>query len=265
MIQLTREVRCSLIPDAEDRPVTNSWGGWPAATSIAPYVVFRCTLAGELDETSSYLCNIKWIDDAIRRIVIQPACERYRDMTPEALTVFAFDALQDAFPANCRLQDLQLITTPTLQFSIQFERPNMIQLTQEFEFSASHRLHNAELSDAENQLLFGKCNNPHGHGHNYVLQVTLEGVADPVGALVPLPQFEALVKQAVIDRLDHRHLNEELDEFRKRNPSVENIAIVIWDLLAGPVQTLGNGQARLARVRVFETPKTWADYQGPEN
>ena len=262
MIQLTREVRCSLIADAAERPVTNSWGGWPAATAIAPYVIFRCTLAGEPDSASGYLCNIKLIDDAIRQQVIQPACDRFTDMTLERLTVFAFESLRESFPKNCYLQQLQLVATPTLQYSIQSERSGMIQLTQEFEFSASHRLHNPELSDDENQQLFGKCNNPNGHGHNYVLQVTLEGEANISGTLLPLQPFEAMVKQTVIDRLDHRHLNVELEEFRSLNPSVENIAMVIWNLLEQPVRGLGNGTARLARVRVFETPKTWADYQG---
>lgn len=134
----------------------------------------------------------------------------------------------------------------------------MIELTQSFEFSAAHRLHVAALSDAENQSTFGKCNNPRGHGHNYQVDITIAGRPDPAsGCVLPLPQFEALVKQHVIDRLDHKHLNEDTTEFAGVNPTVENIARVIWGLLAGRV-----APARLARVRVWETPKTYADYSG---
>ena len=134
----------------------------------------------------------------------------------------------------------------------------MILLTQQFEFSASHRLHCPELSDEQNRQTFGKCNNPHGHGHNYLLEVTVAGTPDPrTGAVLPLPAFEQLVKERVIDRLDHKHLNTDTQEFREVNPSVENIARIIWNLLQDRV-----APARLHRVRVWETAKTSAEYAG---
>ncbi|MBU0639877.1 MAG: 6-carboxytetrahydropterin synthase [Planctomycetes bacterium] len=134
----------------------------------------------------------------------------------------------------------------------------MILLTQQFEFSAAHRLHCAALSEADNQRTFGKCNNANGHGHNYLLEVTLVGEPDAqTGAVLPLPAFEQVVKERVIDRLDHQHLNQDTAEFRTLNPSVENIARVIWGLLSNHV-----APARLHAVRVWETPKTWAEYSG---
>jgi 6-pyruvoyltetrahydropterin/6-carboxytetrahydropterin synthase len=102
--------------------------------------------------------------------------------------------------------------------------------------------------------LFGKCNNPAGHGHNYRVNVTVKIADDPFDFL----DFERTLKEVIIDHLDHKHLNADVAEFRDLNPSVENIAWVIWHRLKetkwGP---------DLQNVRVFETPKTWADYFEP--
>jgi len=134
----------------------------------------------------------------------------------------------------------------------------MVRLSHKFEFSASHRLFNRDLSDDENCRLFGKCSNPHGHGHNYELQVTLAGEPDRVnGVLVDLPTFERIVAAAVVDRFDHKNLNAEVPEFADLIPSVENIARVIYKLLRPRFDGAG---ARLAAVTVWETPKTWCEY-----
>ena len=133
----------------------------------------------------------------------------------------------------------------------------MIRLSQKFEFSAAHRLHNPALSDEQNRATFGKCNNPHGHGHNYELQFTLVGEPTDRGVLVDVPAFERIVSETVIDRFDHRHLNTELPEFRELIPSVENIAMVIYQLLRPAFE---RERARLASVTVWETPKTWCEY-----
>ena len=134
----------------------------------------------------------------------------------------------------------------------------MIRLSQKFEFSASHRLHSPNLSAEENRQCFGKCNNPLGHGHNYEVQVTLAARdTDASGSLAKLPQFESIVSRVVIDRFDHKNLNEEVDEFRELIPTVENIAMVIFRLLK---PHLTHGATKLAAVTVWETPKTWCEY-----
>ena len=108
--------------------------------------------------------------------------------------------------------------------------------------------------------MFGKCNNPEGHGHNYVVEVTvgrnIDEIAD-TGVVVGLEEFESIVKRLVIDRLDHKHLNRDVEHFANMNPSVENIAVAVFDWLDGQF-----GTARLQNVRVYETPKTWAEYSG---
>ena len=133
----------------------------------------------------------------------------------------------------------------------------MIRLSQKFEFSASHRLHNPAISDEDNRRTFGKCNNPLGHGHNYEVQVTLTGAPGPSGVLIAVPAFERIVGETVIDRFDHKHLNTEVPQFRELIPSVENIAKVIYEMLAGKLKSEGS---ELASVTVWETPKTWCEY-----
>ena len=136
----------------------------------------------------------------------------------------------------------------------------MIKVTQSFEFSAAHRLHCEGLSDEENRRLFGKCSNPSGHGHNYVLEVTVEGEPDKdTGRVASLPDLQRTVDECVIHPFDHKNLNMEVTDFRSLNPSVENIARVIWNRLHAEL-----APAILSRVRVWETPKTYAEYRGED-
>lgn len=267
MIRLTREVRFSVDRDWAghiefSRPVTNSWGGWPSAVGLVPFLMLRATVSGEPDPRTGYLCNIALLDRLVRRHAIPFAAEELRRCgwrrTAEQLLCAVWAQLAPRAPAGAVMEQLELAVTPTLRFAIDRKDPSMVNLTQQFEFSAAHRLHCPDLSDEENRATFGKCNNPRGHGHNYIVEVTVSAAPDArSGATLPLPAFEAIVKERVIDVLDHRHLNEDVPQFASLNPSVENIARVIWEMLCDHTES-----ARLSRVRVYETPKTWADYEG---
>src|SRR3954464_10561276 len=127
----------------------------------------------------------------------------------------------------------------------------VVYLTRKCEFSASHHYHNPQFSAEENRRVFGKCNNPNGHGHNYQLQVTLRGVPDRNGVLIDVPSLERIVSAAVIDQLDHRNLNTEVPEFRDHGviPSVENIAQVCYRMLEPRINET-HGHASLASVTV---------------
>lgn len=131
----------------------------------------------------------------------------------------------------------------------------MLRLSQRFEFSAAHRLHNPSLSEEKNLALFGKCNNPDGHGHNYELEVEVSGPLDEGGRIMKLATLEEIVHDLVIERFDHKHLNRQTAEFQSLIPSVENIARTIYRLLQ---PALTRGSTRLASVTVWETPKTRA-------
>lgn len=264
MIRLTREIRFSVDRDWAgrvelSRKKTNSWGGWPSAVGIVPYLKLRATVVGEPEQPTGYLCNIKIIDDLLREQAIPRSAELLKQhgwrMPAEQLTREIFTAIAPHAPANAPITRLELVPSATLEYAITRENPTMVYLTQQFEFSAAHRLHCDDLSDEENRATFGKCNNPNGHGHNYFIDVTVCG--DPAknnGVVLPVPQFEAIVDQTIINRFDHKHLNLDTDDFRELNPSVENIAQVCWNLLKDAV-----APAKLARVRVWETPKTCAE------
>ncbi|HSE48064.1 MAG TPA: 6-carboxytetrahydropterin synthase [Terriglobales bacterium] len=134
----------------------------------------------------------------------------------------------------------------------------MVYLTRKAEFSASHFYHSDKLSPEENRRLFGKCNNPNGHGHNYTLEVTVKGDVDPrSGFVVDLKDLKETMNREVIDALDHRHLNKEVPEFKNAIPTTENLAIAIWQRLEGKLRV-----ARLHRVRVYETPDLFVDFYG---
>ncbi len=267
VIRLTREVRFSTDRDwagrvAFSRAVTNSWAGWPSAVGIVPYLRLRATVAGAPDPTTGYLVNIAVLDDVLRRHAIPYSAASLREhgwrMPAEHLLEHIWAQVVAEMPPQAPLVELTLYVTPTLRYAIQRERPDMVLLTQQFEFAAAHRLHCPDLSDEENRAIFGKCNNPNGHGHNYLVEVTVAGRPEAnSGAVVALPHFEEIVKDVVIDRFDHKHLNDDTEEFRELNPSAENIARVIYELLSGRFEP-----AALHSVRVWETPKTCAEYAG---
>ena len=134
----------------------------------------------------------------------------------------------------------------------------MVYLTRRAEFSASHYYHNPQMTPEENRRIFGKCNNPHGHGHNYTLEVTVSGEVDAkTGMVVDLKELKKLLETEVLGVLDHRFLNKELPVFAHKIPTTENIAIEIWNLLAAKLAV-----ARLHRIRLFETPDLYVDYYG---
>jgi 6-pyruvoyltetrahydropterin/6-carboxytetrahydropterin synthase len=268
-----REIRFSIDRDwagaahgeegfGQAHPVSNSWGGWPSAVGIAPYLVLRAYVEGPPDPVTGYLVNIKQIDVLLREKAIPLAARRLREFgvraTGERLVRDLWSEVEPHTPRPARLISLELRTTPYVHYAIERGATNMVRLTQMFEFSAAHRLHVASLSEEENRRVFGKCNNPSGHGHNYQVEVTVAGQPDErSGCVLPLPKFEEIVKREVIDRLDHKHLNRDTAEFAGVNPSVENIALTIWKMLEGRI-----GPARLECVRIWETPKTYAEYRG---
>jgi len=160
--------------------------------------------------------------------------------------------------ASYRLTQVRLYEEPTLWAEIHSGEGNpMVTLTKTFGFSAAHRLHSSALSDEENQAVFGKCNNLHGHGHNYELEVTVKGTIDPqTGMIMDLGALMQTVQNEVLERFDHKHLNEDTTEFSTLNPTGENIVQVMWNLLQ---PQLG---AQLVRLGLWETPKNFFEYYG---
>lgn len=134
----------------------------------------------------------------------------------------------------------------------------MIYLTRKEHFCASHRLYNPEFSDTENLKIYGKCAYPNGHGHNYELEVTVQGEVDPhTGMILDLKLLGDIIDEVILSKVDHRHLNFDVDFLRTVIPTAENLALVFWNILEPKIPA-----GRLSCVRVYETPNNFAEYRG---
>ncbi len=131
-------------------------------------------------------------------------------------------------------------------------------ITRRYKFAAMHRLHTEHLSEEDNWKVFGKCNNPNGHGHNYVVLVTVEGALNErTGLAADVNALDRIVHESVINRFDHRDLNGD-PAFTDKTTTGENLAVLIWDLLAGKIPG-----SRLVKVGVIETRDNYFEYAGP--
>ncbi len=133
---------------------------------------------------------------------------------------------------------------------------NKVSVFRKENFNAAHRLHNPNWTDEKNERVYGKCNNPSFHGHNYELIVQLTGAVDPeTGYVMDMKVLGQLVREWVIDRFDHKNLNLDLEEFRDLNPSAENIAMVIYDLLRPQISS-----DLVLKIRLYETERNFVEY-----
>jgi 6-pyruvoyltetrahydropterin/6-carboxytetrahydropterin synthase len=150
---------------------------------------------------------------------------------------------------SVRLAESDLLYGELVRYGTESE-PNMT-ITRIYEFAAAHRLHVEALSGEENRDLFGKCNNPAGHGHNYVLEVTVTGDPDPrTGMLVDIEALDDAVQELVLDRYDHRNLNCDVPELQGLVPTSEVVATCIYEQLSGKLP------AKLSRIRLHETARS---------
>ena len=125
-------------------------------------------------------------------------------------------------------------------------------------FNAAHRLYNGDWSDARNAMVFGKCANPHYHGHNYELIVAVKGEINPeTGFVMDMKVLKKLIEIEIEDRFDHKNLNEEVAEFKATNPTAENISVVIWNILRNKI----DANLELS-ITLYETPRNYVVYSG---
>ncbi len=133
-----------------------------------------------------------------------------------------------------------------------------VRVTRMLHFSAGHRLHRPGWDEEKNREVFGACSNPTGHGHNYDLEVTVEGEVDPeTGFVLDLSRLKALVKEHVVDDVDHTNLNEDVSWMEGVNPTTENLVVKIWQRLEGRLDG-----AELVSVKLWETERNMAEYRG---
>ncbi len=264
MQKLARHVRFSISPFLEeDNAGSNAFASKPAGEGLSIFLELCVELAGEVDADTGFVVNVTEIDTCVRTFVVPLFAERirrdFRDgrhMQVSAMAELlgsAWRRLADKFGAAV-LSGLILKLNPFRHISLDSEDSKMLYFGEKFEFAATHKLWNDEFSDQRNFEVFGKCANPSGHGHNYIVEVTVK-TAEP-GAF-RIGRFERLVDQALIKVVDHKNLNVDVAEFGRTMPTVENIARFAWDRLADKF-----GRATLHCVTVWETDKTYSSYYG---
>ena len=134
----------------------------------------------------------------------------------------------------------------------------LVTVTRRLQFNAAHRVHNPALSDSENVELFGKCNNPNWHGHNYTLEVSVKGEVSPkTGYVIDLGKLKQIVTSEVLEKVDHRNLNVEVPFMKGLIPTTENIVVAMWKVIAPAV-----APAKLERLKLWETDNHSAEYYG---
>ncbi|HZT44158.1 MAG TPA: 6-carboxytetrahydropterin synthase [Chthonomonadaceae bacterium] len=237
--------------------------------------VLDVTVAGEIDPQTGIVVNIKEIDRIVRERVVQPLDKKFinkqvpafceRPVTAETLVAFIASELAPHLPPAVTLTALRLEQTPlhAVEWLAEEEpkEPGSMLSTRVYEFAASHRLYSPHLTEAENDELFGKCAYLHGHGHNYVLEVTVAGPLDPcTGRVIEDAALDMIVHQEVVDRYDHRHFNY-IPEFENKIPSSEVITRTIWERLRDHIPP----PARLYRVVLRETARNIFEYRGEED
>ncbi len=136
----------------------------------------------------------------------------------------------------------------------------MLYITRKVTFSAAHRLHNLKLSDKENKNIFGECNNPNGHGHNYVLEVTVRGnVPDKTGMVIDLKDLKKIITENIIEKVDHKYLNKDVDFMSDIIPTAENLVIQFWKILK---KALLENNTELYELKLYETENNIVVYRG---
>ncbi len=261
MLEIGRTVRFCLRSDGslnDGAPVSNSFAAWPPMEGFGRYYELEVVCAGEADPVTGYFLNIKTIDQVARTAALPLISKAVQTAQPlGSLMGAVFGALDRALQGVVKQVELRL--TPTYAVRIEGAQMSEVLISQRYQFAAAHRLHAEALDDAENQEVFGKCNNPHGHGHNYHLEVTVRQPMDAEGSVEPVQALDALIDQTVIEQLDHKNLDLDVPQFKSLNSSVENIAMVIYRMLDEPTRAKGWG---LDQVRVWETAKTVCTYRG---
>jgi 6-pyruvoyltetrahydropterin/6-carboxytetrahydropterin synthase len=140
-------------------------------------------------------------------------------------------------------------------------RPGEVFVTRQIHFNAGHRLYNPSRSRRWNERTFGPCANPGGHGHNYVLEVTVRGTPDPqTGYVVDLAELKQIVEKAVVEPCDHRNLNTDVAFLRGVIPTTENLATAFWARIAPQIR-----RGALHSLRLYETPRNFVEYRGPHS
>lgn len=244
-----------------------TFGKWASPYNHGHNYVLEVSVSGKIDPLNGMVVNIKDIDEVLQDIVVSRYDQRslndevedFKDKSTstESIAKTIWSKLRGALPGDTRLEKVRLYENPLLFVDV--GENDQVLLTRVYEFSASHRLDVPDLSEEQNIELFGKCNNVAGHGHNYILEVTVRGTPDPqTGMIADLESIDKVVQEEVVDRYDHKHLNVDLPDFAGKNPTTEVVTRTIWARLNGRLP------AQLHKVLVRETARNIFEYSGED-
>jgi 6-pyruvoyltetrahydropterin/6-carboxytetrahydropterin synthase len=266
MVRLGRLVRFSIDPFLEqDSLGFNSYASKPAGEGLAMFLELAVELTGPVAPQTGLLLNVTDIDRIVRRLAVPVFAERIRrhlhrrehislDSVVQILQL-VHKHLAGQFP-HAQVDSLALKLNPFRKLTMDSKEPGMVYFSEKFEFAATHKLWNDSFSDEQNREIFGKCANPSGHGHNYLVEVTIKAPTD--APPLKIGQFECIVDARLMQLVDHKNLNLDVPEFAKQIATVENLAVFAWQRLAGQFDP-----AQLHCVAVWESDRTWCSYFGP--
>jgi 6-pyruvoyltetrahydropterin/6-carboxytetrahydropterin synthase len=265
MHKLLRQVRFSINPFlSEDSRGYNSFASEPAGEGLSIFLELSVEVTGPVDPATGFVINVSEIDTNVREYAVPIFAGRIRQNFRQAkhiglseiveLLRSAQDQLADKL-GTAKLSELSLKLNPFRKIVVNSRDLNMAFFCEKFEFAAMHKLWNDNFSEQHNMEVFGKCANPAGHGHNYIVEVMLQMPSTRNDFRIG--DFERIVDNELIKLIDHKNLNADLELFNKTNPTVENIAAFAWNQLVDKF-----GKAKLHRVTVWETDKTYCSYEG---
>lgn len=265
MHKLCREVRFSVSPFlAEDAEGANSYCAKPSGDGLAIFLALGVTVVGRTDPATGFVINVVEIDKRVRQYAVPVFSKYIRDNFHEGrhigfkqiaeLLKLSKKQLDDKF-GGLLLGELSLKLNPYRKVAIDCEDLKMIYISEKFEFAAMHKLWNDDFSNERNLQVFGKCANTAGHGHNYIIEVTIKKPTE--GDDFCIGDFEKTIDHHFVELVDHKNLNVDVAGLNKVNPTVENIAVFAWEKLAGKFEPV-----KLHCITVWETDKTSCCYYG---
>jgi 6-pyruvoyltetrahydropterin/6-carboxytetrahydropterin synthase len=263
MHKLSREIRFTISPFEQLNYGYNSYCSSPDCKSaMGLFFSLWAELTGDIDAQTGFIVNLSEIDEVCRREAV-PVFDSMVKNTFEAAKPLTFAQLIEALSESIerltfqfkmsKLYSLAIKTNPYRQIKMFAENKKVIHYSEKFEFAAMHKLWNDRFSRQENFAKFGKCANPQGHGHNYIVEVTIE---IPAENNFDYGGFQKIVDENLIELLDHQNLNSDVEYFRTLNPTVENITTYAWQRLQNKFQG-----ARLEEVTVWENDRAYCSYR----
>ena len=262
MHKLSRQVRFSIDPFSEDVVEGfNSYCSKPTGEGLSLYFALWVELEGDIDADTGFVVNVADIDRVVREHAVPIFDRRIRWRFADAQTVpfeeivsilsNVWDVLNNKL-GRASLSRLSLELNPFRKITIEREDKEVFYFSEKFEFAAMHTLKNDNFSKEKNLEVFGKCANPAGHGHNYIIEITVKRDRESDWSVA---DFERVVQERFLMLVDHKNLNVDVDEFGGQNPTVENIASFAWSSLAGKF-----GDSELSNVKVWENDRTCCSY-----